>query len=155
MRRTKASLTVCVTLFLAERESVGKQRRFALKLLGRGVPVRPLVQRQCTRSSSNGCTECTQHKARRTGEHILTSATNGGGKGHLPLADGKPKSVGVRDSNIGVALLLAFYASEVRSIFTSRSFSLLCFTFLVAWRENNLMMLQNSDKFLGVFEPLG
>ena len=110
MRRTKASLTVCVTLFLAERESVGKQRRFALKLLGRGVPVRPLVQRQCTRSSSNGCTECTQHKARRTGEHILTSATNGGGKGHLPLADGKPKSVGVRDSNIGVALLLAFYA---------------------------------------------
>ena len=128
MRRTKASLTVCVTLFLAERESVGKQRRFALKLLGRGVPVRPLVQRQCTRSSSNGCTECTQHKARRTGEHILTSATNGGGKGHLPLADGKPKSVGVRDSNIGVALLLAFYASEVRSIFTSRSFSLLlCF----------------------------
>ena len=135
--------------------SVGKQRRFALKLLGRGVPVRPLVQRQCTRSSSNGCTECTQHKARRTGEHILTSATNGGGKGHLPLADGKPKSVGVRDSNIGVALLLAFYASEVRSIFTSRSFSLLCFTFLVAWRENNLMMLQNSDKFLGVFEPLG
>lgn len=155
MRRTKASLTVCVTLFLAERESVGKQRRFALKLLGRGVPVRPLVQRQCTRSSSNGCTECTQHKARRTGEHILTSATNGGGKGHLPLADGKPKSVGVRDSNIGVALLLAFYASEVRSIFTSRSFSLLCFTFMVAWRENNLMMLQNSDKFLGVFEPLG
>lgn len=155
MRRTKASLTVCVTLFLAERESVGKQRRFALKLLGRGVPVRPLVQRQCTRSSSNGCTECTQHKARRTGEHILTSATNGGGKGHLPLADGKPKSVGVRDSNIGVALLLAFYASEVRSIFTSRSFSLLCFTFLVAWRENNLLMLQNSDKFLGVFEPLG
>ena len=153
MRRTKASLTVCVTLFLAERESVGKQRRFALKLLGRGVPVRPLVQRQCTRSSSNGCTECTQHKARRTGEHILTSATNGGGKGHLPLADGKPKSVGVRDSNIGVALLLAFYASEVRSIFTSRSFSLLCFTFMVAWRENNLMMLQNSDKFLGVFEP--
>ena len=130
MRRTKASLTVCVTLFLAERESVGKQRRFALKLLGRGVPVRPLVQRQCTRSSSNGCTECTQHKARRTGEHILTSATNGGGKGHLPLADGKPKSVGVRDSNIGVALLLAFYASEVRSIFTSRSFSLLCFTFM-------------------------
>ena len=124
MRRTKASLTVCVTLFLAERESVGKQRRFALKLLGRGVPVRPLVQRQCTRSSSNGCTECTQHKARRTGEHILTSATNGGGKGHLPLADGKPKSVGVRDSNIGVALLLAFYASEVRNIFTSRSFSL-------------------------------
>lgn len=155
MRRTKASLTVCVTLFLAERESVGKQRRFALKLLGRGVPVRPLVQRQCTRSSSNGCTECTQHKARRTGEHILTSATNGGGKGHLPLADGKPKSVGVRDSNIGVALLLAFYASEVRSIFTSRSFSLLCFTFMVAWRENNLLMLQNSDKFLGVFEPLG
>lgn len=155
MRRTKASLTVCVTLFLAERESVGKQRRFALKLLGRGVPVRPLVQRQCTRSSSNGCTECTQHKARRTGEHILTSATNGGGKGHLPLADGKPKSVGVRDSNIGVALLLAFYASEVRSIFTSRSFSLFCFTFLVAWRENNLLMLQNSDKFLGVFEPLG
>lgn len=155
MRRTKASLTVCVTLFLAERESVGKQRRFALKLLGRGVPVRPLVQRQCTRSSSNGCTECTQHKARRTGEHILTSATNGGGKGHLPLADGKPKSVGVRDSNIGVALLLAFYASEVRNIFTSRSFSLLCFTFMVAWRENNLMMLQNSDKFLGVFEPLG
>ena len=155
MRRTKASLTVCVTLFLAVRESVGKQRRFALKLLGRGVPVRPLVQRQCTRSSSNGCTECTQHKARRTGEHILTSATNGGGKGHLPLADGKPKSVGVRDSNIGVALLLAFYASEVRSIFTSRSFSLLCFTFLVAWRENNLLMLQNSDKFLGVFEPLG
>ena len=155
MRRTKASLTVCVTLFLAEQESVGKQRRFALKLLGRGVPVRPLVQRQCTRSSSNGCTECTQHKARRTGEHILTSATNGGGKGHLPLADGKPKSVGVRDSNIGVALLLAFYASEVRSIFTSRSFSLLCFTFLVAWRENNLLMLQNSDKFLGVFEPLG
>ena len=59
------------------------------------------------------------------------------------------------DSNIGVALLLAFYASEVRSIFTSRSFSLLCFTFMVAWRENNLMMLQNSDKFLGVFEPLG
>ena len=145
MRRTKASLTVCVTLFLAERESVGKQRRFALKLLGRGVPVRPLVQRQCTRSSSNGCTECTQHKARRTGEHILTSATNGGGKGHLPLADGKPKSVGVRDSNIGVALLLAFYASEVRSIFTSRSFSLFCFTFLVAWRENNLLMSLKMD----------
>ena len=133
MRRTKASLTVCVTLFLAERESVGKQRRFALKLLGRGVPVRPLVQRQCTRSSSNGCTECTQHKAvaSSTGEHILTSAINGGGKGHLTEGlgwDGKPKSVGVLAYNIGVALLLAFYASEVRSIFTSRSFSLLlCF----------------------------
>ena len=38
------------------------------------------------------------------------------------------KALGSPAYNIGVALLLAFYASEVRSIFTSRSFSLLlCF----------------------------
>ena len=63
------------------------------------------------------------------------------------------KALGSPAYNIGVALLLAFYASEVRSIFTSRSFSLLL-CFLVEYMAGKQsLMLQNSDKFLGVFEP--